>query len=582
MRFTRRQWMGSLGAAILAPERRPNVILIMSDDQGYGDLSCHGNPDLRTPNLDRLAEQGVEFTRFYVSPVCAPTRASLLTGRYNIRCGVHGVTGGRETMATDETTVAEALRDAGYRTALIGKWHLGEVYPYVPHGQGFEEYIGFRTGHWNHYFDAPLERNGKPHQTKGYIADALTGEAIRYIEANRANPFFLYLAYNTPHTPYQVPDRYWQRFAAKGMPKELAAIYGMVENLDENVGRLLASVDRLGLARETVLIFLTDNGPNGDRYTAGLRGRKGSVYEGGVRVPFFIRWPGRFAAGKKVETIAAHIDVFPTLLDLCGVKRPEGRPIDGMSLRPLIEGKAAAWPDRPIFTHSERPGRENAMYPGAIRTQRFNLVNGKELYEIPVDPGETKVVAARYPEKFRELRSRYDDWFQTAIAERGFRRYPLPVGHEEENPVYLPATEAYFSGDIHFHAKNGYAHDWLTGWRRMEDRIYWEIDVVRPGSYSIVLEYLCPGEETGAEVEVGAAGEQIRIKVERPTAMRPLPDRNLIPDTHYVTMPWGRLRAGQLVLPQGRTQLSLKALAKPRGRVMDVKAAIVEKTRTVR
>jgi arylsulfatase A len=572
--------MSSVAGGFLARSRPPNVVLILSDDQGYGDLSCHGNPHLRTPNLDRFAAQSVEFSRFYVSPVCAPTRASLLTGRYNIRCGVHGVTGGRETMAGDETTLAETLRGRGYRTALIGKWHLGEAYPHVPHAQGFDHYVGFRTGHWNHYFDALLEHNGKPYPTDGYIADALTGEALRYLEANRSNPFFLYLAYNTPHTPYQVPDRYFQKYLARGMQPGLASIYGMIENLDENVGRLLSGVNRLGLARDTIVIFMTDNGPNGERYNAGLRGRKGTVYEGGVRVPFFIRWPGRFQAGRKVNAIAAHIDIYPTLLDLCGAGAPKGRALDGLSLRSLIENARGNWPDRPIYTHSERPGRENAIYPGAIRTQRFTLVNGAELYETEADPGESKDVAASYPEKTRELRDRYRDWFASVIAERGFTRYPLQVGHAEENPVYLPATQAYFSGEIHFRGKNGFAHDWLTGWRRTEDRVHWEIDVVQPGRYSITLEYLCPQGETGAIIEVSAAGRKARVRVERPTSMRPLPDRNLVPNTHYITMPWGTLGAGLLEVPGGRTQLAVMAVSAPGGRVMDLKAAVVTRAAT--
>jgi arylsulfatase A len=563
-------------AALPAAAARPNVILIMTDDQGYGDLSCHGNTQIRTPNLDLLAGQGAEFTRFYVSPVCAPTRAALMTGRYNIRCGVHGVTGGRETMATDEVTVAETLRDAGYRTALIGKWHLGELYPYVPHGQGFDEFVGMRTGHWNNYFDSLIEKNGKPYRTKGYIADALTEEAMRFVQQDRGRPFFLYLAYNTPHSPFQAPETLFQRFVSRGMSRQLASVYAMVENLDDNIGRLLAHVEELGLARDTILIFLTDNGPAGDRYNAGLRGRKASVYEGGVRVPFFIRWPGRIPAGKKIGTIAAHIDVRPTLLDLCGVKAAAGRPMDGMSLRPLLEGKSAGWPDRPIFTHSERPRNETALYPGAIRTQRFNLVNGKELYEIPADPGEKNDVSAKYPEKAAELRGRYEDWFRTVLAERGFRRYPLPVGHPEENPAYLPATQAQLGGNLQYHGKAGYAHDWIEGWDRIEDEVAWDIEIARPGNYAVSLEYLCGADDLGAEIEIGVGGKTARAGIKQATPLEPKPDRNLVPGTHYITMNWARLPFGPLALPAGRTRLIVRALKKPGRTVMQLKAAVAE------
>ncbi|MEZ5354665.1 MAG: arylsulfatase [Bryobacteraceae bacterium] len=574
--LSRRQWLGATAAGALqsaggAVEKRPNVILIMSDDQGYGDLSLHGNKELSTPHLDRLAGEGAEFTRFYVSPVCAPTRSSLLTGRYNVRCGVHGVTTGKETMPVDEVTVAETFRGAGYRTALIGKWHLGEAYPNVPHAQGFDHYIGFRTGHWNNYFDTTLERNGKPYPTKGYIADALTGEAEAFVAQNRRNPFFLYLSYNTPHSPFQAPDRYWKKFDAKGMPREKAAVYGMIENLDDNIGRLTARLEGLGLAGETIVVFLTDNGPAGERYNAGLRGRKGSVYEGGVRVPFFLRWPGHVRPGRKVDTIAAHIDVYPTLADLCGVARAEGRAIDGRSLRPLLEDDKAGWPDRPLFTHRELVDKESAAYPGAIRTQRYNLVNGKELYDMEADPGESKDVAAEHPEAVRELRGRYEDWFQTAIAERGFHRLPIPVGHPEENPVTLPATQAYFDGAIRFNNGNGFAHDWLVGWTESSSTVHWEIDVAEAGRYGVTIQYLCPAGETGAVVGVEAGEEQIRATVERATSMDALPDRNLVFVKHYVTMDWGRLAAGAIELRKGRTRLVLRAIANAGGRVMDVK-----------
>ena len=566
---------------------RPNVLLILSDDQGYGDLSSHGNPDIRTPNLDRFSGESTEFTRFYVCPVCAPTRAGLLTGRYNVRTGVHGVTAGKETMPADETTFAETFRGAGYRTALIGKWHLGETWPNLPHAQGFETFIGMRNGHWNDYFDAPVEHNGKPYTLQGYIADALTDESIRYLEGHRAasseakNPFFLYLAYNTPHTPYQVPDKYWKKFVDRGMPIELAAIYGMVENLDENVGRVLAALDRLDLANDTIVIFLTDNGPNGKRYTAGLRGQKGAVYEGGVRVPFFFRWPGRVRAGRTVDRIAANFDIYPTLADICGVDLPDGRPLDGVSLKPLLmadaESPAQSWPDRPIFTHREREGREAEMYPGAIRTQRYNLVNGTELYDMEKDPGESNNIAEAHPELVRELRGRYEDWFHTALAERGFKRFPIRVGYPEENPVTLPATQAYHSGKIRFHGKFGYSHDWLTDWTDIEDRIWWEAEIVRAGVYEVTLEYLCPEDSLGAELELVSIGGSVKARVAQATPMDPLPDRNLVVVAHYQTMAWSRLSAGRVRLEQGRTRLELKAVKRPGPTMPSIKSLILRK-----
>lgn len=550
--------------------RRPNVLLILTDDQGYGDLSLHGNPHLKTPNLDKLAREGVELTRFYVSPVCAPTRASLLTGRYNVRCGVHGVTRGMETMAPDEVTIAEALRPAGYRTALYGKWHLGEHYPYVPHGQGFDEFIGFRTGHWMNYHDAPLERNGKPLATRGYITDALTDEAIRFLEANRRNPFFLYLAYNVPHSPFQVPQRYYNPFVKAGLTPEVAAVYGMLANLDENIGRLMGALERFGLARDTIVIFLTDNGPAGERYNCGLRGRKGSVYEGGIRVPFFIRWPGKLPAGRRSDTVAAHIDIYPTLLDLCGVSRPKGPAIDGVTLRPLLEGKGGL-PDRILFTHRELPKNPAEMWTGAARTQRFNLIHGKELYDLAADPGERVNVADKFPNEFRKLRAAYEKWFKEAIAERGFRRYPIPVGYAEENPVVLPAPQAYLSGGLSFHGGPGYAHDWITGWTSLDDSVYWDLDVVREGRYEVTLRYLCAPENRGVKLEV-SAGDGRLAAAPQPTRMDRKPNPSVIPgDERYPEMYWGALKFGELHLREGKTRLTVRATAKPGSSVIDLK-----------
>jgi arylsulfatase A len=579
MPITRRRWLATTLASAAATAqqrtRRPNVVLIMSDDHGYGDLSCHGNTVLRTPHLDGLASQSTEFSRFYVSPVCAPTRASLLTGRYNVRCGVHGVTGGRETMPVEEVTVAETFRKSGYRTSLIGKWHLGELYPNVPHAQGFDEYIGFRTGHWNNYFDSTLEKNGKPYPTRGFITDFLTDEALAFCNRNRENPFLLYVAYNAPHSPFQAPENALARFREAKMPIELASVYAMIENLDSNIGRLLAGLDRLQLSDNTIVVFLTDNGPAGQRFNAGLRAAKGSVYEGGVRVPMFIRWPGRIESGRKVDTIAAHIDIYPTLTDLCGVERPRTPAIDGLSLRPLLESKAASWPDRSIFTHREVPRQPDAMYPGAIRTQRYNLINGKELYDISSDPGETTDLSAKLPEKVRELRGRYEDWFKTAISERGFRHLPLPVGHPEENPAVLPATQAYFDGELKFHNVNGYAHDWITGWSRVEDSVWWEIDVARAGVFDIALRYLCAADSLGAEISVTAGGIERKASITKATPTQPLADRNLVEIAHYKTMDWGTLPAGSFALAKGRTSLKVRALAK-RGRVvMDLKEVVM-------
>ncbi len=564
-------------AARGAAGKRPNVLLILADDQGYGDLSLHGNPYLKTPNMDRLAGQGIEFTRFYVSPVCAPTRCSLLTGRYNVRCGVHGVTAGMETMPTEETTIAEALRPAGYRTALYGKWHLGSHYPNVPHAQGFDEFIGFRTGHWINYWDPKLERNGKPHPMKGYITEVLTDQAMRFLEANRSDPFFLYLAYNVPHAPYMVPAKYWDEFKNLDLPERSRAAYALTKCLDDNLGRLMARLDELKLAEDTILIFLSDNGPAGVRYTAGLRGAKGSVYEGGNREPFFIRWTGHLPAGKKIDTIAAHIDIYPTLLDMCGVAQPKGLPIDGRSIYPLLKGDAKNWPDRMLFVHAEKRNNPSDMYPGTVRTQRFNLVSGKELYEIPVDPGETTNVADKYPEVTKKLRAAYENWYKDALPKGGFQRVPIPVGYDEENPAWLPAPEGYLHGGIKYYGEAGFAHDWFTNWKSTDDWVHWDIDVAHGGNYEISLNYLCAAADIGAKVEVRAAGASASTEITDATPMEPVKMRDVAPRTETPEMHWKVMRVGVLRLPAAKTRLEVRALSKTGERVMDLDRVYLKK-----
>jgi len=565
----------ALGLAAQSAARKPNVLLIMSDDQGFGDLSLHDNPYLKTPAMDRIAAQGTEFRRFYVSPVCAPTRASLLTGRYHLRGGVYGVTAGQETLRTNETTLAESLRPAGYRTALVGKWHLGEHYPYVPHAQGFDEFTGFRTGHWTTYFDPPLERNGKSYQAKGYIADVFTDEGIRFMERNRQNPFFLYMAYNTPHTPYQVPDSFYEPYKNnKLLPKETAIIYSMVKNLDGNIARLLGRLDELKLANDTIVIFLSDNGPNGRRYNVGLRAAKGSVYEGGTRVPFFIRWPGHIEAGKKIDTIAAHIDVYPTVLDLCGVKTEQPLPLDGRSIAPLLRNQAANWPDRMLFTYQHgRAGKGQ----GAVRTQRFNLINKTELYEIPVDPGEQDDVAAKFPGQAAALAKAYTEWFDKAGKECRFEHLPIPIGYWEENPATLTPPQCEMEGTVRFYGGSGWAHDWVTNWTATTDAVHWDIDVHEQARFRVRLRYLCAKENVGVKVKVEAAGASVESFITEPTPMTPRPARDIGPLKEAPEMFWGEALIGTFSLPKGNARLTVRAISIPGNMAMDLKAVILER-----
>ena len=568
----------------------PNVLLIITDDQGYGDFSLHGNPHLKTPNIDKLGESSVRFDRFFVNSFCAPTRAALLTGRWPLRTGCHGVTHNREAMRPSEVTIAEALKPAGYRSSCIGKWHNGEQYPFTPTGQGFDESFGFNNGHWNDYFDAELLRGAKPEATTGYIADVLTDEAIRFIDKSKNKPFFCYLSYNTPHSPYQVSDALFQKFKAKGLPDSVAAFYGMCENIDTNVGRLMGHLEERGLTEDTIVLFLTDNGGTAGvkLYNAGMRGGKTSVHEGGSRVPLFIRWPKAGWKPRVVDRITSHIDILPTLLDLCAAATPAGPKMDGLSLRPLLEKPDAAWPERTLFTHN--PISETNKFPGAVRTQRYRLVReiaGKsggssavandasakpwQLYDMEADPGQVNDIATKLPEVVADLEKRYDAWFSD-ISSGGLQRFPIPVGHAEHNPVELHAPQAFVSKPLHFASGPGFANDWLTGWTDPAATIGFEIDVVTAGEYELELAYGCPAADAGTKLEVNAAGQSLTSTITAAEAPEiPLPHRDEDGHQRYRNRQWGALKMGRLALPKGPTTLTLRALNMPGSQVMELK-----------
>lgn len=569
---------------------KPNILLIITDDQGYGDFSLHGNPHVHTPHIDQLGRSGVQFERFYVNSFCAPTRAALLTGRWPLRTGCHGVTHNREAMRPSEVTLAEALRGAGYRSACIGKWHNGEQYPYTPQGQGFHESFGFNNGHWNNYFNATLLRGATPEVTKGYISDVLTDEAIRFIDASQNQPFFCYLSYNAPHSPFQVPDKYFDRFKSQGFADNVAAFYGMCENLDGNVGRLLERLSSLPAAENTIVLFLTDNGGTaGVRiYNAGMRGGKTSVHEGGSRVPLFMRWPAANWRPHVVPHIVSHIDLFPTLLDLCAVVAPPGPELDGVSLRPLLEGENAAWPERTLFTHN--PIDETNKYPGAVRTQRHRLVreikgpaggskakandesaSAWQLYDMQADPGQERNIAAAHPELVRQLSGQYDAWFAD-ISRDGLQRFPLPVGHAEHNPVELHAPQAYYDQPLQFASGPGYANDWLTGWTDPQAKVWFEVDVVAAGDYDIELALACPPSDAGSKFRLSIADQVLEAVVpSAPAPEFPLPHRDEEGRSRYRNRDWATLKLGTLRLPQGRATLSLQPLSMPGGQVMELK-----------
>ncbi|MEX2214521.1 MAG: arylsulfatase [Phycisphaeraceae bacterium] len=573
--------LNSAFTTVLADSSKPNIILILTDDQGWGDIRSHDNDKIDTPTMDRIASEGARIDRFYVSPVCAPTRASLLTGRYSERSNIHGVTRNAEAMRPEEVTLGEIFKAAGYATGAFGKWHNGANYPHHPNGQGFDTFIGFCGGHWNTYFDTMLEKNGEPFQSKGFITNVITDFALAFIDEQHkaGKPWLCYVPYNAPHSPWQVEDKYFDKYKKRGLDDTTACAYAMVENIDDNIARLLTKIDDLKQSENTIVLFITDNGPNSARYNGDMKGRKGAVDEGGVRVPCFIRWKGKIEAGTVFKPIAAHIDILPTLVELTGVKMPETKPLDGKSIAPLLLGKMKQedWPDRQLY--------RTWGGKGAVRTQRWLAVRSGdrkwELYDILADPEQKKDVVRENSAVLAKLGHDYAKWIGEATKDR-VNYLPQHVGHKEWPIVTLKGHEALLegkanAGGISYHGKSGWANDWITNWTDTKAYPSWPIEVVRAGKYEVTLHYICAQENVGAKVrvEVGGAAIEGTITESWNPPVPKVADRVSRKETYDTT--WKPLKLGVIELGEGVTQLNVKALTKPGAQVMDLKAVVLRR-----
>ena len=559
----------------------PNVILIMSDDQGWGDLSLHGNPNVRTPNIDRLGAEGVAFDRFFVSPVCSPTRAELLTGRYHTRGGVYSTSAGGERLDLDETTVAQHFQRAGYRTAAYGKWHNGTQYPYHPNARGFDDFYGFCSGHWGNYFSPMLERNGEIVRGEGYLVDDLTNKGIALIEQERETPFFLYMPYNTPHSPMQVPDRWWNRLANQPLDSLnrdssqedttfTRAALAMVENIDWNVGRLLKSLEETGQSENTIVLYLSDNGPNSWRWNGDMKGRKGSTDEGGVRSPLLLRWPGTLPAGTRVTQIASVMDLLPTLVDLTGIPAEPEKPLDGMSLKPLLLGEADDWPARTLINHWQEST--------SVRSQQYRLDDEDRLFDMVADPGQRTDVAAAHPEVVRELTAARQAWEADALAELPeVDARPLPVGHPSGQTTQLPARDGVAHGGIR--RSNRWPNSsFFTNWTSPSDSITFDVEVVEEGDFEVVIYYTCSPEDVGSTVALSFQDNEQTFTVSEAH------DQSLLGTEHdrserieSYEQDFQPMNAGTLPLPQGLGTLTLKALDIPGEQVMDFRLLLLRR-----
>jgi arylsulfatase A len=557
---------------------KPNIVLIMIDDAGWGDLTSNGNPWVTTPNIDQIRKDGLTVNRFYVSPLCAPTRASLLTGRYHLRTGTASVTGGLETMRTEEITVAEILRDAGYATGIFGKWHNGAHYPENAMGQGFSEFTGFSAGHWTNYFDTKLQHNNEMVDTKGYITDVLTDAALGFIEKNKSKPFLCYIPYNAPHGPFQVPDKYYDSYKNVDISNQDKAIYGMIDNLDENIGRVMDKLDQLKLTNNTIVVFLSDNGPNSDRYNGNMKGKKGSVNEGGVRVPFFITWPGHIKKGSEIDKIAAHIDVLPTLLDLIGVKFPKEIQFDGKSLVPLIQDKNAEWAERNIFSHTYR-NKKLQPAPGAIRNSKYRFIvdeKGNELYDMELDPEQKVNIALSEPKLLKDFEFQYKNWFKD-VTEKGIRSEITKIGYDQSPVTELFTPDVSFKKGVVYNSGNGYAHDWLIGWNNTNDKADWTIEVVQDGMFQIELKYNSSDSFVGQAIKVIVDNQVLSKKLDKSYLGKVIPSPDRVQRIEAYEKDWGLFNLGTLELKKGIHQLSIQTEGRTMVEKLELKSLLITK-----
>ena len=557
--------------------RSPNVLIVLTDDQGWGDLGIHGNANLSTPHLDSISRQGVSFRNFYVCQVCAPTRAEFLTGRYHPRTGVSGVSQGEERLNADETTLAEVFKAAGYVTGAFGKWHNGTQSPLHPNDRGFDEFYGFTSGHWGHYFSPPLDHNGERVRGEGFIVDDFTNHAIEFIKANREQPFLCYVPLNTPHSPMMITDEFYGKFAQleptmrhRAPSREdlqmTRAALAMVENIDWNVGRLLATLESLSLAKNTIVVYFSDNGPNSFRWNGGMKGKKGSLDEGGLRAPLFVRWPGKIQAAVEVEKIAGAIDLLPTLIELASVSHDLPKPVDGRSLVPLMVNPKAPWKPRELF--SIRRGSVS------VRNQNFRLDDDGKLFDIRSDRGQRKDVSAKHPKVAAELQHlarQYQKAMEIEFAKN--RDRPFTVGFGKV--TMLPARDAVEHGNIARSVKSP-NNSFFTNWKSKDDSITWNVNVANEGDYEVIVRYTCAAGDEDVTVKLSRETEGNTFQYTSATVKEvfdpPFYDKSKerVKNSHYFVKDFQPLSLGTLHLPVGDCTLRLTAEEIPGAEAIDV------------
>jgi len=573
--------------AVLAPSLsstasadQPNVLVILTDDQGWGDLSLNGNTNLETPNIDQLAADGTQFERFYVCPVCSPTRAEFLTGRYHPRGGVYSTSAGGERLDLDEKTIGDTFKAGGYRTAAFGKWHNGMQYPYHPNGRGFDEFYGFCSGHWGNYWNPMLEHNGDIVQGQGFIIDDLTNHAIDFMQQKNDQPFFVYLPYNTPHSPMQVPERWWNKFKdaelklhnrepnKEDLPHIRAAL-AMCENIDWNVGRLLQAVEETGKADNTIVVYFCDNGPNGVRWNGGMKGRKGSTDEGGVRSPCVVRWPTKIPAGSKVTVNGAAIDLHPTLASMADIKPVNEEPLDGIDLSAAITGTPPKDDARIIVSHWRKKM--------SAKSGRFRMDTTGKLFDLNIDGGQTRDVADEHQQLAARLKTAIENYRSDVLDGYDNDQRPFVIAHPDYPVTQIPARDGKAHGGIE--RSNRFPNSsFFTNWTSTDDSITWDAEVLATGTYEVEIYYTCPTDDDGSEIELSFNDSVLRGTISKPhpsELVGAAEDRVKRQESYEQN--WTRMKLGNVHLKAGKGTLKLRATKIPGDNVMDFRLLMLRR-----
>ena len=556
-------------------DTNPNILIILTDDQGWGDLSINGNTNLKTPNIDNIALNGASFERFYVSPVCSPTRAELLSGKFFVRSGVNGVTRGYERMNTDVKLISDFFKGKKYKTGAFGKWHNGSQPPYHPNNRGFDEFYGFTSGHWGNYFDPILEKNGKIIKTEGYINDVITNEAISFIQKSN-KPFLSFISYNTPHSPMQVPDKYSDgkdillrgRYSKRENIEKTKAAMGMIENIDENIGYVVRSLKEKGGYENTIIIFFSDNGPNGNRWNNDLKDRKGSTNEGGVRVPFFIQWPKNIKKGLKIKQISSVLDVFPTLLEL--TENESLNDLDGMSLKRFLDSPSLLDDERTIFSYWN-----NRI---SARNNNYILDHENNLYDLVKDFSQYNPIEKDNNPHYQKLLNDKNEWLTKVVNpnKEKLTRRPFTINYNTAKYTHLPARDAEINGDL----KRSSIHancSFIENWKNTNDYIFWEIDVLEDGINNIELYYTLEKESVGTEIALEFENQIIKKTIDEfhdPSLVGFEEDK--IKRIESYTKDFKKIKIGTMSFKKGLSKLKLKTTKKVGKKSIDFRLLILK------